>query len=155
MTIYSLIPQLQQISKFSVVFLNLPLPKILAFASHIIVCGIFSSILGQLPCLISFPLLYILYTTDFDSFNSRLGTSSNSVGRSAKSHLPIASLHILTVSTLKKQMAPSFYVFLQKTYYTSPLYPHFNHHSHVVKQSFIANHETNACLGTARGNQIN
>jgi len=39
--------------------------------------------------------------------------------------------------------------------FTSPLYPHFNNLSSIVKQSFILNHRTNACFSIASGNQIN
>jgi hypothetical protein len=37
---------------------------------------------------------------------------------------------------------------------TSPVYHHFANQSPIVKQSFITNHMTKACLGMAIGNQI-
>jgi hypothetical protein len=43
----------------------------------------------------------------------------------------------------------------KKKKFTSPLYPHFNNLSSIVKQSFILNHRTNACFSIASGNQIN
>jgi hypothetical protein len=45
--------------------------------------------------------------------------------------------------------------FCRKKQFTSPLYPHFNNLSSIVKQSFILNHRTNACFSIASGNQIN
>jgi hypothetical protein len=54
------IPQLQQSSKFSLFFLNLPFPKTLVPTSHAMIWSIFTSVLGWFPCFMSFLCLHIL-----------------------------------------------------------------------------------------------
>lgn len=132
-------------------------------------CKICSSVLGRLPCLVSFwffqklftvelsPSLHILTAKDFllQSHTPSPTTSSPSIGGWLILHLSIASFHILALKLHWKNRWSRLSVPLrQNTQPTSPVYHHFANWSPIVKQSFITNHMTKACLGMALGNQI-